>query len=127
MRSEGSTNGSVKHPSLEVIAFHVIEAAELPPFADSPVLEAEAFERELLIRVSSTVPADSSRIQLETRVGDAPAALLEASLDLDVDLVVVAWHGDLSEGHGRLVRVLLSRSRVPVALLPIDGIADTRA
>lgn len=103
----------------EVIAFHVIEPHDLPMFADSPVLEAEAFEREFMIRASSAVLADPSSVRLEMRVGSAPDALREAARDLDVDLVVMAWHRDLSEGHGRLVHEMLTGSTVPVVLFPL--------
>ncbi|HEY5011295.1 MAG TPA: universal stress protein, partial [Acidimicrobiia bacterium] len=36
-------------PTPEVIALHVIEPSQLPPFADSPIYEADAFEREFMI------------------------------------------------------------------------------
>jgi nucleotide-binding universal stress UspA family protein len=102
----------------EVIAFHVIEPSALPPFADSPVFEADAFEREFRIRVASSVLADPSRVRFEMRVGDAADALRDAIRELDVDLVVLAWHRDLSGGHGRLVREMLTSAPVPVVLLP---------
>lgn len=106
-------------PIPEVIAVHVIEPSELPPFADSPVLEADAFEREFRIRVASSVVDDPSRVRFEMRVGDAAEMLAAATDELDVDLVVLAWHRDLSSGHGRLVREMLTGASVPVALLPL--------
>jgi nucleotide-binding universal stress UspA family protein len=105
-------------PTPDVVALHVLEPHDLPMFADSPVLEAEAFEREFMTRVASAVVPDLSRVRLETRVGDAPGALRDAVRELDVDLVVMAWHRDLSEGHGRLVREMLAEASVPVVLLP---------
>jgi nucleotide-binding universal stress UspA family protein len=103
----------------EVIALHVIEPSALPPFADSPVLEADAFEREFRIRSAGTVLDDPSRIRFEMRVGDAAETLSDATRELDADLVVLAWHRDLSEGHGRMVREALTGARVPIALLPL--------
>lgn len=105
----------------EVIALHVIEPSALPPFADSPVLEADAFRRELRIRAAGTVLEDPSRVRFEVRVGEAPAALSEAARELDADLVVLAWHRNLSSGHGRMVRELLAGTRVPLVLLPAAG------
>jgi nucleotide-binding universal stress UspA family protein len=105
-------------PTPEVIALHVTEPADLPLFADSPVLEADAFEREFRMRVASTVLDDPSRVQFEMRIGDAAEALRDATEELDADLVVLAWRRDLSGGHGRLVREMLTSSPVPVALLP---------
>lgn len=103
----------------EVIALHVIEPSALPPFADSPVLEADAFQREFGIRAAGTMLDDPSRVRFEMRVGDAADALSEATRELEADLVVLAWHRDLSEGHGRMVREMLARARVPVVLLPL--------
>ncbi len=60
-----------ERPTPEVIALHVIEPSALPPFADSPVYEADAFEREFMIGASSSVVADPSRVRFEMRVGDA--------------------------------------------------------
>ena len=93
----------------------------MPPFADSPVLEAEAFEREFMTRVSRNVSADPSLIRFEMRVGDAPTTVCQAADELDADLVLMAWHRNLSAGHGRLVREMLSGTPVPVALLPIEA------
>jgi nucleotide-binding universal stress UspA family protein len=103
----------------EVIALHVIEPSTLPPFADSPVLEADAYKREFGIRSAGTVLADPSRVRFETRVGDAAETLSNATRELDADLVVLAWHRDLSGGHGRMVREALTGALVPIALLPL--------
>ena len=106
-------------PAPEVIALHVLEPDDLPMYADNPVLEAEAFEHEFMIRAASAVIDDPSEVRLEMRVGYAPDALRDAARELDVDLVVMAWHRDLSGGHGRLVREMLTGASVPVALLPL--------
>jgi hypothetical protein len=103
-------------PIPEVIALHVLGADDLPMFADSPVLEAEAFRREFVIRAASGIVADPSRVRVELRIGDAPAVLRETTRELDVDLVVLAWHGSLSHGHGRIVREALAEASVPIAL-----------
>lgn len=107
-------------PFPEVIALHVIEPSDIPPFADSPIHETNAFARELRIRVASGLVVDPSHIRFETRVGDAAAALRDATRELDVDLVVLAWHRDLSSGHGRVVREMITSGRIPVALVALD-------
>lgn len=106
--------------SPEVVALHVIEPSALPPFADSPVLEADAFKREFGIRAAGTAVADPTRVRFETRVGDAPEALGEAVRELDADLVVLAWHRDLSGGHGRMVREMLAATGIPIVLIPLE-------
>lgn len=105
-------------PTPDVVAIHVLEPHDLPMFADNPALEAQAFEREFINRVASSIVGDASRVQLVTRVGLAPAALREAAQELDADLVVMAWHRNLARGHGRLVREMLAEASVPVVLLP---------
>lgn len=107
-------------PTPDVIALHVLEPDDLPMFADSPALEAEAFGREFMTRAASSIVTDPTRVQLETRVGLAPAELREAVRELDADLVVMAWHRDLSKGRARLVREMLAETSVPLVLLPRD-------
>jgi nucleotide-binding universal stress UspA family protein len=114
----GVFNWLGERPSPHVIALHVVEPRDLPMFADSPVLEAEAFQREFLIRATNAIVGDPSQIHLETRVGDASRVLRDAVEELDIDLVVLAWHRDLSRGHGRLVREMLAEATVPIVLLP---------
>jgi hypothetical protein len=109
-----------RRPTPEVVALHVIEPSSLPLFADSPILEADAFKREFGIRASGTAVPETSRVQFETRVGDAPEALGAAVHELDADLVVLAWHRDLSEGHGRMVRAMLAATGVPIVLIPLE-------
>ena len=111
-------------PTPEVIAFHATKPSELPPFADSPVHEAEAFEREFRAQVSSNVVTDPSRIRFEMRVGEPASALRDTADELDVDLVVMAWHRNLTGGHGRLVHEMLANASVPVALLPLEAHPD---
>jgi len=104
-------------PGPEVIALHVFEPDSLPPFGDDPVHETEARAREFLRRAAV---APIERVRLEVRVGDAVDVFAGAGHDLDADLVMLAWHCDLSGGHGRVVRRVLESSTVPVVLLPVD-------
>lgn len=111
-------------PSPEVIVFHAIELSELPPFADSPVHEAEAFTREFMIAASQQMVADTSQVRFEMRIGNPPKALCDAARELDIDLVVLAWHRNLAGGHGRLVHEMLTSAAIPVALLPLESLRD---
>ena len=71
--------------------------------------------------------ADRGDVRVEARVGMPPRAVCRAARELDVDLVVVAWHRNLGGGHGRIVRELLAESEVPVLLVPIPRpAADAR-
>jgi nucleotide-binding universal stress UspA family protein len=101
---------------LEIFALHVFEPDNLPLFADQPVLETEAWVEEFGRRSFGSLDGG---VRLEVRVGDAARKLLEAAQELGVDLVVIAWHRDLSHGHGRLVRAVLAGADVPVLLVPL--------
>jgi len=111
----------VHGPSLEIVALHVFEPDALPLFGDQPVLETEAWAEEFGRRALRESAHD---VRVEARVGLAPRALCQAARDLEVDLVMVAWHRNLGGGHGRIVRQLLAESDVPVLLVPIVRVAD---
>lgn len=107
----------VRHDSLDVIALHVFEPDDLPPFADSPALEADAWEYEFMRRL--TPPDVPAAVRLEVRVGAADSTVPASAAELDADLVAVGWRRDLSGGHARVVRALLAGGRVPVLLVPV--------
>ena len=104
----------------DIVALHVFRPDALPPFGDDPTLEAEAWAREFLRKATSTAAA---HVHLDIRVGDPAVQVSEAIRDLDADLVVLAWHRELSEGHARTVRRVLETAHVPLVLLnaqPVD-------
>jgi len=103
-------------PTLDVVALHVFEPDRLPLFGDQPVLETEAWADEFARR---SLRGSAGNVRIESRVGVPPRALRDAARELDANLVVVAWHRDLSGGHGRIVRGLLDGADVPVLLVPI--------
>jgi len=98
----------------DIVAVHVFSPESLPPFGDDPTFEAEAWAREFLRRASRTAAAN---VHLDLRVGDPAVQVSEAVQDLDADLVVLAWHHELSEGHARVVRRVLETAHVPLVLL----------
>ncbi len=109
-------------PELELVALHVFEPDQLPPFGDQPVHFADAWTEEFGRRALRTTEHD---VRVEVRVGAAAREVQKVARELDVDLAVVAWHTDLTGGHGRLVRTLLTDADVPVLLLPITAEAAT--
>ena len=108
-------------PLPEVIALHVIEPSALPPFADSPVHEADAFEREFRIRVASGLLVGSRHaVRFEMRVGDAAdvAARRAARARRRSRRAGVAPR---SSGRPRSSRAGDARARIdPVALFALD-------
>jgi len=103
---------------LELIALHVFEPDRLPLFADEPVLETEAWCEEFARRSFGVAGGD---VRLEVRAGDVTRLLPDVARELEVDLVVLAWHRDLAGGHGRLVRSMLAGTDIPLLLVPIPG------
>ena len=115
-------HGLVRHlgrprRTVEMVAVHVFTPERLPMFGDQPVHETEAWADDFERRVLAPSGFD---VKLELRAGDAPRALRAAAQELDADLVILAWHRNLGQGHGRLVRMMLAESEVPLLLMPID-------
>jgi nucleotide-binding universal stress UspA family protein len=106
--------GALRHgPAPAMVAMHVFEPDRLPAFGDQPVLETEAWTEEFGRR---TLRSIERPVQLEVRVGEAGRVICDTARELDVDLVALAWHGDLASGHGRIVRRLLADADVPLLL-----------
>jgi nucleotide-binding universal stress UspA family protein len=103
-------------PSLEIVALHVFDPDHLPLFGDQPALETEAWAEEFGRRALRTRPPE---VRVESRVGIPARAVSHAARELGADLVVLAWHRNLTGGHGRIVRGLLAEADVPVLLVPI--------
>jgi nucleotide-binding universal stress UspA family protein len=98
--------------SVEVIVLHVFDETCLPRFADQPQYELDAWAREFLARYSR------AGLKLEVRAGVPGEHVLQVAEAVDADLIVLGWAQDLSPGRARVVRAVLSRSRVPVLLVP---------
>jgi nucleotide-binding universal stress UspA family protein len=100
---------------LEVIAIHVCDLDHIPMFTDQPQHETPAFAREFLARYAPGAP-----VHLEMRVGPPADELLAATSALSADLVAIAWAQTLEPGRAQVVQQLLTCSRVPLLLLPLD-------
>ena len=107
----------------EIVAVHVFRPEKLPSFGDDPTFETEVWAREFLRHMTSDAAA---RVHLDLRVGDPAIQLSAAVRDLDADLIVLAWHRNLSEGHAEIVRRVLETVPVPLVLLDASA-ADVAA
>ncbi len=98
---------------VEIIALHVFAAGTALPVLDRP-------ERDLLIWAeefrSRFCPAAA---RMESRSGAVGELVGEVGREESVDLVVLSWSQDASADHAKVVRDVLSRSTVPVLLLPV--------
>jgi nucleotide-binding universal stress UspA family protein len=98
---------------VEVVVLHVFTAATVPPALDRPDRDLSLWGDEFMARFCPR----AARIELRAgAVGDRVADVCE---DLDVDLVVLSWLQDSSPGHAAVIRDVLTRSHIPVLLLPV--------
>jgi nucleotide-binding universal stress UspA family protein len=99
---------------VEVMTVHVFEPNETPFFLDRPDRDLELWSEELLARFFA-----EPGTQMSLRTGDTGQGVLEEAVGRRVDMIALGWSQSFSEGHARTVREILSRSRIPVLLLPV--------
>lgn len=97
-----------------VAVLHVYEETAVPLFEDQPQHERDEREREFIARFGLT-----PGVNVSFRVGRPGAQVLEESRRDQADLLILAWHRDLSAGRAAVVRQVLEGSTVPVLLLPV--------
>lgn len=99
---------------VEVLAVHVFEPETTPLFLDHPVRDLELWSSELLERLVAR-----RDVPLTIRTGEAGQNVLDEAVGKHVDMIALGWSQNFSAGHARTVREILSRSEVPVLLLPV--------
>jgi hypothetical protein len=100
---------------VELIVLHVFTDTTMPRTLDRPARDLALLGDEFLARYCPT----AARIVFRTgAVADQVAAL---SHEQESDLVVLSWSQDASADHAAVIREVLSRSIVPVLLLPADS------
>lgn len=105
---------------VELVAVHVFERTAVPRFWDHPGHAEQSWAVEFLNRWCA-----EPRVDLHLRRGAAPTAVLEVSEREGVDLVTLGWSQHLAPHRALVVNEALSRSRVPILLIPQT--ADTAA
>jgi nucleotide-binding universal stress UspA family protein len=105
----------------ELVVLHVFDEGATNPMVNHCDIEFERWGEEFLLR---HLPGRQARF--EWRSGYTPDLVVDVGEEHAVDLVVVSWAQTL-EGHGDVIRALLSRSKVPVLVLPAGPIAVTGA
>jgi hypothetical protein len=98
---------------VDVVPLHVFTPATVPSFWDQAHHAAPAWSAGFLSRFG---PATADNLWL--RSGDVAEAVLDLIAAASIDLVALAWSQNLTGGHAPVVRALLSRSPVPVLLVP---------
>lgn len=106
---------------VEVVALHVLTLEQTPAFGDQIIHEAETWSREFLHRALAHL---HDGVRLETRVGAPSNHVPAVAHEVEADLLVLGWRQDLSPGRAEVVRQALSRSDVPILLVPVGNVAE---
>jgi nucleotide-binding universal stress UspA family protein len=109
--------GLAEGAKIEVIILHVHDMDSLPSFEDQAQHETAAWAQEFVARWAPIV--DPDQVRMEVRVGAPSEEIVEAVHELEADLVVLGWAQDLTGGRAAVVRAVLGRAPVPVALVPV--------
>jgi nucleotide-binding universal stress UspA family protein len=104
---------------VHLVGLHVFDATTVPRFWDEPGHAEQSFTTEFLARWCADTDVD-----LRLRRGAAPTTVIEVAEAEDVDLIALGWSQNLSAGRANVVRAALTRSCVPVLLVPVVGTRD---
>jgi nucleotide-binding universal stress UspA family protein len=107
-----------RRSKIAVIVLHVREEASLHPFSDQPQHEARAWAEEFVARYC---PCPLDEVDLHLRVGVPREQIGNVVEETGADLIVLGWSQTLEPGRAAVVRATLTRSPVPVMLLPVDA------
>lgn len=119
-RTARSLQPAIQHAAeahLDVVLLHVFSEESIPSFSDHEY-ETESWIHEFAARYAPIAPHN---VRIELRVGDPADTVLEVAREIGADLIALGWSLDLSPGHASVVRTVLERGHVPVALVPLDA------
>jgi nucleotide-binding universal stress UspA family protein len=100
----------------ELVVLHSFTPATAPAFWNGAPEDQAAWGREFLARHCATM-----NCRLVLRTGPPGRHVVELATLEEPDLLVLGWSQNLSESHAAVVRTALSRSPVPILLLPTDS------
>jgi nucleotide-binding universal stress UspA family protein len=100
---------------VELVALHVFAQDTLPRFWDQETHASVSWSNEFLSRQMRSMP-----VKLKLKTGSPAGRILEAAKEEGVSLIVmgVTPSGSHSSGMGDVIREVLSRTEVPVLLVP---------
>jgi nucleotide-binding universal stress UspA family protein len=98
---------------VEIVSLHVFDATTVPRFWDRPEHDQTAWTREFLAR---NAPAAGNRLQV--RSGWPSDRVLEVARTEGADMIALGWGRRLAPDRAAVVREVLTRTPVPVILLP---------
>jgi nucleotide-binding universal stress UspA family protein len=98
---------------VEIMSLHVFDTTTVPRFWDRPEHDHGAWTREFLAR---NAPSADSRLQV--RAGWPSDRVLEVATAEAADMIALGWGRRLAPDRAAVVREVLTRTPVPVILLP---------
>jgi nucleotide-binding universal stress UspA family protein len=112
-RAVEQTMGWFAGSGVEIVSLHVFDATTVPRFWDRPEHDHAAWTREFLAR---NAPVAGAR--LEVRSGWPADRVLEVASAERADMIALGWGRRLAPDRAAVVREVLTRTPVPVILLP---------
>jgi nucleotide-binding universal stress UspA family protein len=110
--------GQFAGSGVEILALHVFDATTVPRFWERPQYNHEAWSKEFLARWCPTPGA-----RLELRAGRPGGQVLEVAAAQGADMIALGWSQDLAADRAAVVREVLTRTDLPVMLLPCTAAA----
>jgi nucleotide-binding universal stress UspA family protein len=112
-RAVEQTMGWFAGSGVEIVSLHVFDTTTVPRFWDRPEHDHAAWTREFLAR-----NAPAAGIRLQVRSGWPSDRVLEVASAEGADMIALGWGRRLAPDRAAVVREVLTRTPVPLILLP---------
>ena len=99
--------------NVEVVILYTLNGLT-PRMIDYPYYDLPIWGEDFLRRYC---PGENRSFQWST--GDPAGAVIDVAAEIESDLIVLSFAGDIEVGHGAVIREVLSRSSVPVIIVPV--------
>lgn len=101
---------------IELIPMHVFHRGSMPLFWDASRRDLDEWAQEFV-----THHVDQADAELQVRRGTPGRQVLDVGEAAKVDLIVLEWAQQLTPDRADVVREVLSRTTVPVLLVPLES------
>ncbi len=104
---------------VEIVVLHVFNGLT-PTMVDHPEHDLSDWGEEFVLRY---FPGEHR--SFEWRTGDPGSAVIDVARRSASDLIVLCFGGNIEVGHGSILREVLSRSQIPVLILPAPQVTSS--
>lgn len=98
--------------NVEVVVLYTLDGLT-PHMLDHPYYDLPIWGEDFLRRYC---PGENRSFQWST--GNPAGAVIDVAAEIESDLIVLSFAGDIEVGHGAVIREVLARSSVPVLVVP---------